>query len=175
MSVAATYPVFLANSATDFARPDFSDLTLDDAATALSRLYRWRGCVPVSVAHHSVYMSTAAHSDRVARWCLLHDLHEIAITDLPAPAKRLPGFTAFNRAEERFIQAVADRFGLTLPMPAEVHRLDMRARASEVRDYLPHAADVVRGIRPLPKPLEAWSPARAKREFLTQAKRLEIV
>lgn len=140
----------------------------------MSRLYRWRGCIPIDVATHSVYMADHAKSDDVALWCLMHDLHEIALSDIPAPAKDLPGMGALNRAEDRFIEAVAVRFGLPLPVPKAVRTLDLRARASEVRTFLPHAASVVRGIRSLPTPLEAWSPRRARAEWLKHARALGI-
>jgi hypothetical protein len=175
MTATATLPIHLANGDVDWHRPDFSDVSIKDFADALSRIFRWRGCIPVTVAQHSVAMVNASSTDDVARWCLLHDAHEMCTADIPSPLKDLGHMRGYVRAEERFERAVADRFDLSLPRPAEVKRLDLRARRSEVDEFLPHARASVRYLRPLPEPLApAWSVARSRREYVSTARRLGL-
>jgi hypothetical protein len=175
VSAVDTYEVFTQDSTFDFAHPDLTDLTIEEVAVALGRLFRWRGAIPVTVAQHSVVMSQCASTENVARWCLCHDIPEVLCGDMPGPLKQLAALAQYRKAEDRIMQAVADRFGLTGAQPREVHRLDMRARRSEVEEFLPHAAAAARHYRPLPVLLApAWTPAQARDAFIAEARRLEI-
>jgi 5'-deoxynucleotidase YfbR-like HD superfamily hydrolase len=164
---------YLARSAFDLDNPRAEDIDLEDTATSLSRLFRWRGSVPVSVAEHSVFMAREASSVKVARGCLVHDLPEAMLGDIPSPLRAWS--PEYEEAEALVMACVAERFNLTLPFPAEVRRLDLRARRSEVDQFLPDALPAVRWLRPLTTPLEGWSSARARREFLIECKRQGVV
>src|SRR6266496_3775943 len=175
MGTAASYPIFTATRAFDYRHPDLSDLSIEEVATSLGRLFRWRGSSPVTVGQHSVAMARCASTDAVAQWCLLHDAAEILIGDAPSPLKALACMDGFRRAEARILNALAERFDLPLPLPGEVKRLDRRACRSEVEEFLPIALTTVKGVTPLPISLApAWSPAKARREFLAQARTLDL-
>ncbi len=113
---------------------------------------------------------------QAARWALMHDAPEILLGDAPSPLKRLSMMEPYRRAEERVLVALADRFGLELPVPDEVHRLDRRALKSEVDAWLPHAHEVVKGLRPLAADFTAaWTFGRARKEYLAAARELGLV
>jgi uncharacterized protein len=156
--------------------PDLSEVTIDDLALGLSFLYRWRGQVPVSVAQHSVLMARAASSRRAARCCLVHDASEVFMGDLPSPFRAERWAAGWERIEQRIDRAIAERFGLPFPWPAEVKRLDHRACKAEAIEYLPHSATTIYPrVRPLPGELRpAWSPRKARAEFQMEARRLGI-
>jgi hypothetical protein len=159
----------------EFANPDLTELRVEDIATQLSRMYRWRGCVPVSVAMHSVAMSECANTIALSKWALMHDVAEIFIADVPSPVKHVPGMKFYRDTEKRLLRAVAKRFDLDWPIPEELHHLDKRALRSEVDAFFPQAHAEVHGIRPLPFEFApAWTPARSKREFIAKAQALGI-
>jgi hypothetical protein len=170
------FVLFTASGSTfDLKHLDLTDLTVEDIALSLSYLFRWRGSVPVSVAQHSVVMARCASTENVARWCLMHDAPEMFLSDVPSPIKEMQSMGTYRRAESRAMRAVATRFDLPGTEPREVHRLDMRARRSEVEEFLPSAIGVVRNLHPLPVQLApAWTPAKARREFISEAQRLGI-
>jgi hypothetical protein len=169
--------LFTSERAYSLRSPDLSDLTLEELAFSLSRIYRWRGSSPISVAQHSVAMTRQASTRRGARFCLLHDAAEALIGDLPSPLKQMASFERFSTAEDRILAAVHARFGLAGPAAREVRRLDLQALRKEAELYVPHAVPV---LDPTIKPLagsdldEAWSSARARREFLLEAERLGL-
>lgn len=171
-----THQVLTDRGAYDWRRPDLSELTLEEVATALSRIHRFQGSSPVTVAEHSVAMARAASSDDVARSALFHDGHEMFLSDLPSPMRELSWVrNNWPPAEERFDKAMEERFDVRLvPMRPSVKRLDKRSLRSEVEAFLPHALPVAQRWSPLPEPMEGWSPARAKREWLAEARRLGL-
>ena len=152
------------------------EIDLDDVATSLAGMRRWRG-LGVSVAQHSVVMAQHATSENVARWSLLHDAPEFLLADLPSPLKHyFPEYEPFREMEETLEQLVAERFGLDLPKPAEVKKLDKRAGRKEAEEYVPHAATVayprVRALETSFVPL--WAPGKARRLFLAECRNLGI-
>jgi len=168
---------YTATGVIDTDSPDPADILLDDIAVSLAGMRRWRG-VGVSVSQHSVLMAQASiWSEQVARWCLLHDAAECYLSDVPSPLHHSPGFAAYRRIEARVEAAIAERFGLDLPIPEEVWKLDKQAGRLEAEEYVPHAA---RGAYPRVKPLEGvtfvplWSPSKARREFLFVARALGL-
>jgi hypothetical protein len=171
---AATYEVYAGEGCFDFRHPDLSDLTVEEVAVSLSRLYRWRGSIPVSVGQHSVLLARYAEGLPTARWCLMHDATEVFVGDMPSPLKALGMMTAYRAAEERFRQAIQERFDLG-PVPMAVKRLDLRIRRDEVEAYLPSALDAVKGVRPLGVEIApAWTPAQSRDAFIAEARRLGI-
>lgn len=162
--------------ALDTDAPDLSEVSLEDITLGLSYLFRWRGQVPVTCAQHSVLMARAATSRRAARCCLLHDASEVFMGDLPSPFRAERWAAGWERIEQRIDRAIAERFGLPFPWPAEVKRLDHCSCKAEAVEYLPHAApQVYPRTRPLPGELRpAWSPRKARAEFVMEARRLGI-
>ena len=102
------------------------DVDIKDIAHALARQCRFNG-------HCAGYLSVAAHSVRVhdllagtphQLWGLLHDAAETYLGDMIRPMKHSGDFDEYYRAEAVAERAIADRFGLTLPIPPEVHAAD---------------------------------------------------
>ncbi|TNF35165.1 MAG: hypothetical protein EP329_06525 [Deltaproteobacteria bacterium] len=146
--------------------PDPDALDIADIAHALSQLCRFNG-------HCRTFYSVAEHSVRVARavppedalWGLMHDASEPYLADVPRPLKeRLP---EYHVAEDRFMQAVAARFGLPWPMPESVHHADTVLLATEARDLMGTDATTWGiDVAPLPEVIAPWSPTEAEAAFL---------
>ncbi len=168
----------------DVLNPDPALIDLADIAGALSKLCRFGGhCQQFySVAEHSTQVSRLVRQrnkqDTIATaWGLLHDASEAYVVDIPRPVKRhLKEYMAIEDAIQR---AVAERFSLPWPMPAEVISGDHDLLAMELRAYMPPQLD--RLIPPLPaQPLigglrkRCLSPRLAERAFLDAARRLRL-
>jgi hypothetical protein len=120
-------------------RPE--DVCLEDIAAALSKKCRFGGhCRQFySVASHSMLVGLGLLADEcppdVILWGLLHDAAEAYLEDLPRPLKDvLPGYRA---SEERLLIVIAERFGLTWPMPVDVVRWDNIALVIEAHALMP--------------------------------------
>lgn len=130
----------------------WTEISVEDIALALAKLNRWGGRVPVpySVAEHSVdclhLARRAGEPVEVQRECLLHDVAEAFLGDVPSPLKAaLPRYLEF----ETLVQAqVNHRFDLG-HHGVEVKRYDVAAREREL-------ARARAGWRPL-----AWADAAA--------------
>lgn len=111
-------------------RPE--DVFIEDIAHALSMMCRYNGHCRTfySVAEHSVLVSRALPDD-LALWGLLHDASEAYIADIVRPAKRF--IAGYCEVEDRIMNAVCERFGLSPTMPAEVKRVDNAILADEQR------------------------------------------
>ena len=143
------------------------DVDPDDIARVLPRLPRFNGHTfgdPISVAAHVLlvaYLSENAgpreQFKTLTRWCLAHDFHEVWFGDIPGPVRRAFGIDA---AEERAMQAVAQRFSLPWPMPELVHMFDRDALVIEWRVY--------RDELPLPKRYRSSPFATARRSELIE-------
>ena len=138
-----------------------------DIAHALSNKCRYSGHSSefYSVAEHSVLMARWSPQPVDARWCLLHDAVEAYLPDVPRPLK--PHIPGWSEIEARVQTAVAERFGLTLPMPSVVKEIDTRILLTEAADLLLSQGDRW-GIEatPLPVTLYLWSPERAYTAFM---------
>jgi 5'-deoxynucleotidase YfbR-like HD superfamily hydrolase len=117
------------------ARPE--DINIQDVAHALANTCRYGGhCLSYySVAQHSVLVSRVCQPEN-ALWGLLHDAPEAYLGDIPRPLKYGPGFTVYREAEDRLTAVVAEKFGLAMPIPADVHWADEALLWTEKRDIL---------------------------------------
>lgn len=151
-------------------RPE--EIHIEDIAAALAKLCRFGGHSTrfYSVAEHCVLMSRVA-SPGVAFEALMHDASEAYLCDVIRPIK--PFLSNYHDIELRLEAAIAKRFDLVYPMPAEVKRLDNAILADE--------RDQAMAIPPadwrLPEPpigltLQFWSPDRAEHEFMAAFTRL---
>jgi len=147
--------------------PREEEVDLRDIAHSLSLLCRFNG-------HCLRFYSVAEHSVRVSRllppglrlWGLLHDAGEAYLTDLPRPVKgQMP---RFREIEDGILEVIARVFGLSWPMPPEVHAADNTMLATEARDLMaPHPADWGLGVAPLPARITSpLGPEDAERLFL---------
>lgn len=151
-------------------RPD--DVYIEDIAHSLSLQCRFNGH-----CHH--FYSVAEHSVRVADilpvdlqlWGLLHDAAEAYVSDLPRPIKvHLP---EYQRAEEVVLCAVAEKFGLSWPMPERVREADDRLLVTEARDLMgPPPQSWGLSAEPLPETIEPRTPAQAEALFLKRFEEL---
>jgi 5'-deoxynucleotidase YfbR-like HD superfamily hydrolase len=109
--------------------PNSKSIRIDDIAQALSLQCRftghtkWQGKMKhYSVAQHSLYCSYICE---YPLWALLHDSPEVYLVDVPTPIKyRIP---EFREVEDKIEKAIARKFGLEWPRPAEVKMADVRA------------------------------------------------
>lgn len=106
---------------------------IEDIAHSLALQDRYIGHTvrPYSVAQHSVIVSETVPPE-FALWGLLHDAAEAYIGDIIRPIKT----TQHKRLEEKFLECIANRFGLSLPIPKEVMDVDDRMLATELASPL---------------------------------------
>ena len=99
------------------------ELEIRDIAHALAQTCRFGGhCREFySVAEHSVLVSALCPGDYRLEG-LLHDAAEAYLGDLPTPLKLI--LPSFAEAEDRLLQVIARKFGLTVPLPPSVQAAD---------------------------------------------------
>jgi hypothetical protein len=143
----------------DVLNPSPGDFNLVDIGSALAKTNRFGGHTvePYSVAQHSVIMAKLVpEEDRL--WALMHDATEAYIGDLPKPIKNtLP---AWDEMEGRIMGVIAEKYGLTLPMPASVKEADVRLFLTEVRDLMRDTdafGSGAEGLKPYDFPINVWS------------------
>lgn len=102
------------------------DVSIADIAHALSLQCRYNGHSRghLSVARHSIWVSERLEACGLALWGLLHDAAETYLGDMVRPLKHAPEMRVFIEAETRLDEVIAEAFGLSWPMPAEVHEAD---------------------------------------------------
>lgn len=161
-------------------RPDPTSITLYDIASGLSRECRYGGQLErlefYSVAEHCVHLSRTVPR-RLARWALLHDAAEgLGMKDICRPIKPAMG-PAYEAAEDAVTRAVALRFGLEWPIPAELKVWDTRilqneraALWSEPQAWVTDAAGPpLAGVE-----IRGWLPYEARTQFLRRADELGL-
>lgn len=147
--------------------PSPEDLDIRDIAHALSLQCRFNGhCLQFySVAEHSVRVSEWLEGE-LSLWGLLHDAAEAYLGDVVRPLKRQ--LDTYNEIETRLLRVVADRYGLSWPMPEDVAVADTRLLAAEARDIMapPPAPWELMGLEPLPMRIEPWTAGQAEQRYL---------
>lgn len=162
----------------NYNKPEESDVTIEDIASALSNVCRFSGHLPrfYSVAQHLVNASRIVPTEH-AFTALMHDTAEAFTNDLPTPLKfALP---IFKELEVKIESAMANRFGFQFPYSDEVKLADTQMLLLE-KNYVKgdtneweyyrdvefdHLKDLV--------DLDSWQPRRAKREFLERYNELK--
>lgn len=121
----------------------------------------------MSVAHHSVIVSNLVDPE-FAFDGLMHDATEAYVNDLSRPLKNL--LPEYKVVEERFALAIAEKFGVTHPLPKQVKDADNVSLLWERRDLMkaPPEAWVEEHLVTLvpEQPLYPWTPAEARAEFM---------
>lgn len=157
------------------------EVDLDDIAHHLAMRCRFNGACTqfYSVAEHSVRMSRMPNSVNVQRWCLFHDAAKAYLPDVPRPFKPmlmvwLNGHSmSFNHVEDKILEIVAHKFGLSWPMPKEVKDLDNRFLVTEKRDLMTKEPE---SWGPMSTPfnfkIEPWTWELAERLFHKRHKEL---
>jgi len=110
--------------------PRAEEVHIADIAHALSMQCRYAGHVErfYSVAEHSVHVSRLV-SPHLALFGLLHDATEAYLVDVPRPVKA--HLTNYKEIEQLNWLVIAERFGLPVTLPPEVHRADAAMFAAE--------------------------------------------
>lgn len=149
--------------------PRPGDVDIIDIAAALGKLCRYNGHCRrfYSVAEHCVLMAEKA-PPRLRKAMLLHDAPEYVLGDFVRPVKvTMP---EYGEAEQRVLEAVAERFNEPLPFPPEVHEYDMRICLDErAQNMAPPAGEWehIDGIyEPLGVTLKFWTPRLATAKYL---------
>lgn len=155
----------------NYNRPEESEVTLDDLASALSNICRFSGHLPCfySVAQHLVNTSRIVPVE-FAFDALMHDTAEAFTNDLPTPLKwALP---IFKELEVKIESAMAKRFGFNYPYPPDIKKADTemlileKLHVKQDNSVWPHYEGIETDhLLPLVD-LKPWQPIRAKREFL---------
>lgn len=148
-------------------RPD--QVSVADIAHALSLQCRFGGHCSTfySVAEHCLLVSSLCPSGD-ALWGLLHDAAEAYLLDLPAPLKDSghPLGLHYTLAETAFLEAIAERFGLSLPVPDLVRAADRTALATEWRDLMPKSPPPAGLPPPISHSISPLLPTAAEAGFL---------
>jgi hypothetical protein len=148
--------------------PREDEIFIEDIAAALSKLCRYGGhCTRFySVAEHCILAARAA-PEGLRLPTLMHDASEAYLSDVIRPVKA--HLTNYKTIEANLERAIAGRFGLPWPMPAQVKALD-EAMIADERDQAmlpaPMAWSQWNPVPPLGVELQFWSPDRAESEFL---------
>lgn len=146
--------------------PNVDDICIEDIAHALSNLCRYGGHCNrfYSVAEHAWHCSYAV-APEFAFAALMHDASEAYLVDMPRPIKhQLPGYL---EAEARLEKAVAAKYALEWPMPAEVKRVDNAILFDERKVLLSEPPEKWADEQePLGVTLYLWPPNAAEMAFL---------
>lgn len=168
----------------NYARPEESNITIEDIGGSLSNICRFSGHLPrfYSVAQHLVNTSRIVPRE-YAFDALMHDTAESATNDLPTPLKwALP---IFKELETKIESAMAEKFGFNYPYPDSVKEADTTMLLLEKRFVkgdtsvwpmyenleLPILTNYENGLY-TGIDLKGWQPQRAKREFLERFEEL---
>lgn len=149
--------------------PDPAQIRIVDIAHALSNLCRWNGHCRAfySVAEHSLRVSHAVPA-KDALWGLLHDAAEAYLGDFVSPLKHhTPCGEEYQRHEATLLDALAQKFGLCLPMPASILRADHEQLQDEIHWLIDPTTPLDRRQQIVTMP-----PLQAELEFLNRYREL---
>lgn len=122
-------------------------VSIEDVADGLSKINRFAGAtrVPYSVAQHSVLVSKIAGKLRhdncpyAQLHALLHDVHEIVLTDIPTPVKSMLDDGRLSDLEHEVQRRILRGLHLSdiaLSSYGTTKQADMIALATEKRDLM---------------------------------------
>lgn len=145
-------------------RPE--EICVEDIAHALSNICRFTGhCKEFySVAQHSICVSVYASSEN-AMWGLLHDASEAYLCDIARPVKRSTLMNGYRECESLLMKTIAEKFGLSWPIPEEIKKLDNRFLMTEARDFGLLTGDWVKLGEPMPITIRPQNPKNAEQSF----------
>lgn len=165
-------------------RPE--DIDPRDIAHALSLLCRYNGHIDrfYSVAEHCVLMSRVMPNDTLALEALLHDGSEAYCGDMVRPLKHTAEMAPYRVAEDRVMDALAIRFGLSTDASGVHHkspevqdadtRILLTERTALMNNYKASDRWSVDGMAALDVTIEAWNPDVAERAYLDRLVELGV-
>lgn len=153
------------------ASPSVDDVCIMDIAHHLAGINRFSGAttVPYSVAQHCVHVSYLVPQGYELAG-LLHDAAEAYLGDMVKPLKVFLG-DEFVSLENKFMNVIAEAFGVDFRDYAPIKRADLIALATEKRDLMPFSTEdwsYLDGISPDPIRIQPWSHQWAKQAFLNR-------
>lgn len=150
--------------------PTPEEVNLDDITWSLSMQCRYVGHVDrhYSVAEHSWLLSYAVAPEH-ALHALMHDATEAYVGDMSGPLKLL--LPAYKEIENKIWDAIAQKFGITPELPAEVKDADARILLNERVALMPNTRypwGSVEHLEPLPGWItpEGWNQQQARERFI---------
>lgn len=111
-------------------------ISIPDIARKLSRIYRFGGASPITVAQHCIMVAEAVEEEHKP-YALLHDAYEALTFDCPRPIKHVIAFEfgydaiSYDEMEDRAIRRLFPMFGLMPGIPTEVLDADDLACQTE--------------------------------------------
>jgi len=156
--------------------PDPAEILVSDIIHALSNLCRYAGhCKSFySVAEHSYLMAQYAikenYSAEEILWCMLHDVSEIYIQDIPSPFKYQ--FPEYLQAEKSIMEMVAIKFQLPFPIPKVIEVLDARILLTERQTLFYNPLEWGNDIIPLPVDVKCLLPNQIRALYSVLLKQL---
>jgi 5'-deoxynucleotidase YfbR-like HD superfamily hydrolase len=160
--------VLTARSFFDLNDADPEAIHIDDIARSLSRIPRYLGHTDriYTVAQHSVLV--ALKLPEALRFVgLMHDAPEAYTGDIVYAVKHMLG-PAIREIENPVWAAIALRYDLPIEIPAEVHEVDRRMAATEMRDLFTPSRTPrsCAEHKPYSETIEPWSERTARANFL---------
>jgi hypothetical protein len=154
--------------------PDFTHVTIEVVAQALSNLCRFGGHLA-----DGVFYSVAQHAVHVSHLCnpyelegLHHDDTEgLGLVDLPRPIKYAPGMEVYRRYEQNLYEKWNLHLGLK-GMPEGVKRADDQMLVAEMKNFAPSSHTYYskhlkeQGYTEIIMEIEPWSPAEAMIQYM---------
>lgn len=171
-------------------KPETSDVTIEDIASAASNICRFSGHLPryYSVAQHLCNTSkivealTGDITDPRVFEAQMHDTAEAFTNDLPTPLKWM--LPIFKELEVKIESAMGKKFGFNYPYADVVKEADtimlilekiyVKGDTSIWPQYEDWTAERVEPYRQYVD-LNSWQPVRAKREFLERYNKLKVL
>lgn len=160
-----------------FLDPEPDQICIEDIAQALSMNCRFSGHVSqfYSVAEHSCIIadlvSNKGGGSQEILSALLHDASEAYICDIPRPIK--PYLDNYFDMELKIEKVIQQKYNIT-PKTKLIEYYDYHICGEEARQLFLHEPEWVQEFDRLPcVTIKAWSPEKAKSEFLWRFKELE--
>lgn len=128
------------------------DINIEDIAHGLALTCRFSGQCSVffSVAQHSLMVSELVPPED-ALWGLLHDASEAYLGDVPRPLKGY--LDRYRNIETMFMATIADKYGLSWPIPESVHHVDQQVLSTELACLIARPDELCALDRALPDPI----------------------
>lgn len=172
--IAKSWVITLSGQRFNILKPEAAAVRLEDIACALARQARFNGHTRFfySVGQHSCLGAEVSPTKDIARHMLFHDATEAYVGDLVSPVKAL--LPDFEIIESRIHAAIAEKFGLEVPLPKVVKQIDRRLLATEVRDLITKdlASWNIGEEEPFDFPIIPWPPEVTEARFLEMARGL---
>ena len=124
----------------NFIDGDYSKLDPSEIATSLSRLNRYggRGAFPLSVAQHSVILSSVVPK-YLRKAALIHDIPEIWTGEVPSPVK--VACPCFQQIEEQATKTLFASFGVPITHMTDLSYFDRHICNNELAVLFPDDPD----------------------------------